>query len=213
MIIVTDLSDVLVKGINEVADRITADHGWEIGQQCQAHFHEVHDGFDELMRGWLTLDEFCEHFVSTHSLPFSKEYLKRVFLESFHERVAGTFEVYKSINYVPMQRDASAPPRIYLASDHIKELVPTIKEALPEIFEMFSGEFWSYEMGKLKRDSGFFEETLYKLKVCPKQIVLVDDNKANIDAASRVGIRGILFKDACKLKEELCNLGFGFSSN
>lgn len=212
MVILSDLSDVLVKGINEVASRIVVDYGWEIGQKCQARFHGVQDGFDDLMRGFLTLDEFCEKFISTNRLPFSKEYLKRVFLESFLERVAGTFEVYNSINYVPRQYDSS-DRRIYIASDHIKELVPVIKEAQPEIFEMLSGEFWSYEMGKLKRDSGFFEEILYKLKVCPKQIVLVDDNKANIDAASRVGINGILFENAYGLRISLHNLGFGFSAS
>jgi hypothetical protein len=45
------------------------------------------------------------------------------------------------------------------------------------------------------------------LDVKPNESILIDDHKVNINAAERIGIRGIQFEDAMKLEESLKSLG------
>ena len=55
----------------------------------------------------------------------------------------------------------------------------------------------------------FFKEYLTKNKLNPDKtrIIFIDDRKANVNAARKLGLIGIHFKDANQLRKELRNLG------
>ena len=54
---------------------------------------------------------------------------------------------------------------------------------------------YSHEVGLEKPDRRIYQLTWERLKLRPKEIIFVDDVEENIEAAQRLGIHGILFKD------------------
>ena len=216
MIILSDLSDVLIKGMDRATDIIADDLSWSIGEMCKSKLHRSDGNLDKLMRGEIRLEDFYAGFIPVigRSL-LGQRYFDKILDKALSESIPGTFEVYQSINVSPLSFKNSLAiagrPEIYITSDHITELIPKIKAFHPNIFELVSGEFWSCEMGKTKRDPGYFEEVLDEIGITADQAILIDDRTENIVAASKVGIKGVCFKNAYELRNELHTLGFSFS--
>ena len=55
----------------------------------------------------------------------------------------------------------------------------------------------------LKPEKEIYEEILNKYSLKPEETVFIDDMKVNIDAAEKLGIKGIHLPDYTKLKEKL----------
>jgi putative hydrolase of the HAD superfamily len=54
---------------------------------------------------------------------------------------------------------------------------------------LLDGAFWSYELGVAKPDPAFFTAILGQLDVEPADVLFVDDNARNVEAARTVGLR------------------------
>ncbi len=65
----------------------------------------------------------------------------------------------------------------------------------------------SYEVGIMKPDPAIYMYTLSKLDVRPEEAFFVDDLPENVEAARRLDIHGILFKNANQMKEKIKKLG------
>ncbi|CAM9003152.1 unnamed protein product [Rhodiola kirilowii] len=74
-----------------------------------------------------------------------------------------------------------------------------------------SWTFCSCVMGKRKPDPEFYVEVLRHLQVEPADCIFIDDRLNNVEAASKLGIVGIQFKNAHLLRHELSSLGFHVS--
>lgn len=61
----------------------------------------------------------------------------------------------------------------------------------------------SYKIGYTKPDAKIFYEALKKSMVSASQCIYIDDIKEHIDAASKIGINGILFQSIDELKKDL----------
>lgn len=61
--------------------------------------------------------------------------------------------------------------------------------------EIFDPICYSHEQGVLKPDAHAFELALDRMAASAEQVLFVDDNLPNIDAAQAVGIRAILHRD------------------
>ncbi|MDO5048350.1 MAG: HAD family phosphatase [Actinomycetaceae bacterium] len=61
----------------------------------------------------------------------------------------------------------------------------------------------SGEVGLAKPDRRIFERLLQLIDKSPKEVVFIDDNVDNVEAASALGIDAILFTDADQLRTEL----------
>lgn len=85
---------------------------------------------------------------------------------------------------------------------HIKHLKKTYKISKP-----FNVSIFSAQVGMRKPDPKIYKLILKKLKVRPKQTVFVDDIKRNINAAKKIGINGILFKNNRQLFRDLKKFG------
>ncbi len=79
----------------------------------------------------------------------------------------------------------------------------TIAYARYPFFELFDGIVVSGEEKLIKPDPQIYKVLLERYKLIPSESVFIDDNPANIDAAQKLGIHGILFKSSDQLKEEL----------
>jgi putative hydrolase of the HAD superfamily len=63
--------------------------------------------------------------------------------------------------------------------------------------------FFSCEMGLRKPESAIYERTLQELDCKPENVVFIDDRQENVDAAARLGIPSIVFRDCDDLKQQL----------
>lgn len=61
--------------------------------------------------------------------------------------------------------------------------------------------------GVAKPDERIFNTFLQRIGRPAEECVFIDDSQANIDAASRLGFTGILFRSAPQLRDELHSLG------
>ncbi len=54
--------------------------------------------------------------------------------------------------------------------------------------DLFDATFYSYELGVAKPDPGYFTAVLDRLDAPADQVLFVDDNRANVEAARTVGL-------------------------
>lgn len=67
--------------------------------------------------------------------------------------------------------------------------------------------FVSCHMGLRKPDLEIYLEAARRLKLDPSDCVFVDDRAKNVEAAMAVGMKGIVFRNAKQLEEELAAQG------
>ena len=72
--------------------------------------------------------------------------------------------------------------------------------------ELFDVVFCSGDEGIMKPDRRAFETVLERLGAAPSEAVFIDDDPGHVEAARRLGLRGILFATARQLSEELAPL-------
>jgi putative hydrolase of the HAD superfamily len=75
------------------------------------------------------------------------------------------------------------------------------------VYQNFDTVVLSHEIGMLKPDLEIYEYLLKKLQVKPEEVIFTDDKINNIEAAAKLGIHAILFKNIEQLKTELEKLG------
>lgn len=67
---------------------------------------------------------------------------------------------------------------------------------------LFHYEFISSELGVAKPDKEIFEVVLRKLSLNPDEVIFIDDQQKNVDAAKDLGIKGIVFSGSARLLED-----------
>jgi len=67
--------------------------------------------------------------------------------------------------------------------------------------------FLSYRMHALKPDRAIFEGVVRQLNLPPSEVLYFDDLADNVDAASSIGMRGLLFAGLAKLDQDLGDFG------
>lgn len=101
---------------------------------------------------------------------------------------------YERIKLVQSLR-ATCP--VYLLSNtnniHIESCNKYFKQkfGIAKVADLFDEAFYSYEMGLWKPQNEIYETLLEKIGLKPNQVLFVDDNKANIESASKMGIQTI----------------------
>jgi len=78
------------------------------------------------------------------------------------------------------------------------------------LYNGFDQVVLSTEVGMEKPDAEIYIYTLKALNVKPEEAVFVDDLQENIEAANIIGMHGLLFTDADKLKKDFIELGVKF---
>ena len=74
------------------------------------------------------------------------------------------------------------------------------------LFKFFHPLFNSIHTHLVKPDHRVYEHVLREIKTQPDETVFVDDLKANVEAATKVGITGIQFLGIDQLKNDLRRL-------
>jgi glucose-1-phosphatase len=105
--------------------------------------------------------------------------------------------------------------------DYIRSLRPRLKTGLLsnawdnlrrvvndtwEIADAFDDIVISAEVGISKPDPRIYELAVQRLGVLPRQAVFVDDFPHNVEAAQRVGLKGILFRNSDQVRQDIESL-------
>jgi len=99
-------------------------------------------------------------------------------------------------------RELKGKYSLYILSNSCPELKRCV-EANREIYEIFDGIYYSFEIGLKKPDRRSYEFVLEKNNLLPEECVMVDDTTANINAAEELGIKGVLYHYPKKLMKDL----------
>ena len=75
-----------------------------------------------------------------------------------------------------------------------------------QVLDLFDTVFCSGDEGVVKPYAAAFEITLERLGVEPHEAIFIDDTLEHVEAARKLGLRGILFTTAEALEEELARL-------
>jgi len=84
-----------------------------------------------------------------------------------------------------------------------------IRKKFPEIM-IFDEYILSFEVGLMKPDPQIYREALKRAKAEVEECVFIDDMKENVEAASKLGINGILMEPKANLEAILRKLGLTF---
>lgn len=213
-VILTDAMDVLFCCFADLAS-LLHDASGVSEKQLDARFWENIDNLWELCRANISEIEFWERFIGDvdwvddngNAVKPDTEELLMVFRNNMKRRVTGVFEIYQKL-----QNDYGLS--FYMASDHVKEIVPDLVSWHPEVFEMIPEErrFWSCDLKMVKRDSEFFPFVLKvmeeKFGIHKDEILFIDDSEVNIEMARKNGIKAIRFESAEQLAKDLKAYGF-----
>ncbi len=188
--IIFDLSEVLIFGLVGVEKNLSP--------IVQLPEHEILKCFSgsllqEICRGEISEDAYLQQILTIQGWSISAEALKINIRTNFHREVEGTRSILLHL---------AKKHEVVLLSDHAREWITYIKSVHPFLNE-FKRTFFSYELGKTKKDSRTFEEVLEKIACQANECWLIDDSAENIAIAASVGINGIQFQNAKQLQEEL----------
>ena len=217
MIILSDLSEVLIHGLQGTEEVVKEKYGDRTADKFYRRMMdiEVDNCFRNLLRGYIKEDTFWLTFLSEDYWPFDYKQAEKLFGENLQRpRIDGVLEVYSSITAYPekigSEKKCTGRPQIWIISDHVKERISDLHEYHKDLFDLVDQEIWSCSMGKVKGDDGFFERILEDNSIQLDDVVFIDDWDRNTKKATSLGIQCIEFKDAEQLKDSLTNLGFEF---
>lgn len=218
MIILTDLSEVLIRGVPGAEEFIEERYDKEAAKKLVSRHHEINSTFQDLLRGSITEDAYWQEFFKEGNYPFDAAEAREALSWNLTQAIPGTLNVYQRIIAYPRSFGsgdfgmAKGMPTIYIVSDHIANRINEIKAEHPGIFRVVKDEFWSCDLGKIKGDPEFFPMVLKDGHMKPDEVLFIDDDQGNIDSAARAGIRGIRFENAIQLETVLKGYGFVFAS-
>lgn len=72
-----------------------------------------------------------------------------------------------------------------------------------EFKKHFHGGVFSYLENLLKPEKEIYLKLIEKYELVPEETIFIDDSKANIEMANKIGINGIVFKNPERLREDL----------
>jgi putative hydrolase of the HAD superfamily len=191
-LIIFDLSDVLIKGMEGVEIALAKELRKDVSHVSKEMF-----SFDYRLFwiGETKEDDCLKNLIKTYRWNIDVEKLKQLIRNNFYE-IPGTRKI---INELKKRY------QITLLSVNPPEWVTFLEDKF-DIRSLFPQRHYSYEIKSTKREKEAFQFIINKYKVDAHKILLIDDSTRNILVAQSLGIKGIKFKSATQLKEDLINL-------
>lgn len=155
----------------------------------QALYNTIFKSKEWLMldRGTLTEEEAVHIFCTRQ--PHLQNQIKYV-MENWHEMHIPMNESVQLLKHFK-----SSGYHIYLLSNYHKKAFKIISERYDFIREV-DGRIISCDVKLLKPEKSIYEALLNTYGLKPEECLFLDDAPENIEAANRLGINGVCFKDA-----------------
>ena len=148
-------------------------------------------------RGEITTRQFFLHAKKALNSKVSFKTFARLWNDIFWEN-AGIRKILKQL--------ARRYP-LYLISNTNQLHFNHVKKEFPKIFRHFKRTFPSHELGRRKPDRRIYWKVLRTIKLRPEEAVFIDDMPRFVEAARKVGMKGICFRSNVQLKRDLKKLG------
>lgn len=190
--IIFDLSEVLIKGIIGIGEKLTP------------YIEQPADIIDkafwgpnlrELFIKNISEDKYLDNIITLNNWDISKPIIKKIIRNNYH------FTYDENISLL---KELSTKYPVYLLSDHGIEWIEYI-HSHHNFFSVFQKQFYSYEYGSTKKEEKTFQHFLNSTGLKAEECLFIDDNFKNVETAKRVGITAVQFKDGDDLKENVSN--------
>lgn len=146
--------------------------------------------------GLISSNEFFNKIVEKCNLSISKHEFIKVFTNIFTP-IQTTLELIKKLK--PKYKIALLSNTNELDFEH------TIKPI--EIFNLFNAVTLSFKVKAMKPDAKIYLDCLKKLNLKPEECVHIDDREDYVEAANKIGIKGIHYTGYDELVNSLKELG------
>lgn len=158
---------------------------------CSMEWHTLQDGGRSPAAG---TEDLIKQF------PQQEEAIRAFYTrwkEMFDGPIEGSVQILKEL------KEKGYP--VYALSNWNRELYEQTVEDFP-FLEWFDGKIISSEEGMKKPDENIYQLLFERYHINPQTAVFIDDNKANIETAKRLGLHSILFTTPEALRKELQTL-------
>jgi HAD superfamily hydrolase (TIGR01509 family) len=91
--------------------------------------------------------------------------------------------------------------KLYGLTNWCSKVYQTIEQF--EIFKLLDGYVISSEEKFIKPEPEIYQRLFAKFNLCPEECIFTDDKEENIIGSERLGMKGIVFKNAKQYEEEL----------
>jgi len=124
-------------------------------------------------------------------------------LSTCQKPITGTIEIIKSLHAQGYE--------LAIASNMGKETLHALQEKYPHVFKYFSfivtcDTIDTSELRIKKPDTKFFELFQKNYNPQKKDVIFIDDNHKNVQAAQKTGMHALIFKNAKALRKQLQRL-------
>ena len=163
-----------------------------LGNVCTEEWNERQDA-------GRTFADAAAELLPAHA---DKAHLIHAFGRRFDEMVPGAIE--ETVAILRELKRAGVP--LYAVTNWSAETFPSAQNRF-DFFAEFDGIVVSGEEGVIKPDPRIFRILLDRYDIPAHAAVFIDDNPANAEAATNLGIHGIHFRSPQQLRRELVELG------
>ena len=164
-----------------------------LGNVCTEEWNERQDA-------GRTFADAAAELLPAHA---DKAHLIHAFGRRFDEMIPGAIE--ETVDILRELKRAGVP--LYAVTNWSAETFPSAQNRFDFLAE-FDGIIVSGEEGVIKPDPRIFRILLDRYDIPAHAAVFIDDNPANAEAATNLGIHGIHFRSPQQLRRELVELGF-----
>jgi glucose-1-phosphatase len=172
-----------------LGDRVSTEEMWRMWLQSKP--------VREFETGRIGADEFAAGVITEFRLPVDS----KQFIASFTEWPTG---LYPGTLQMLAEIPASLKRAVLSNSNSLHWTRVTIDMKLGAAFEH---QFVSHLTGRIKPDSDAFEQVIDTMGVNPEQVLFLDDNQLNIDAAARFGMQAVRVQGLQEARRVLRELG------
>jgi putative hydrolase of the HAD superfamily len=148
----------------------------------------------KLLRGTITYEKAQEEIAERKIASY--EDVKKI----FEERKKFITPIKENINLIESLLDLEYS--VFLLGDFHKEIFYEFLEEIPALQEI-SGKVLSFEVDMLKCEKEIYSYFLKKYHLDPKETLLIDDTRKNIENAECFSMKGLLLKKPEDLSVEL----------
>ena len=145
-------------------------------------------GFDSYEKGEITDPEFRDFVRKLYKIDASDEVLDtcwNAMLVNIPLEKLQLLETLKKTHNVFLLSNTSNIHVNYINNILIKRVTPK------SLDDFFHHSFYSYRMKMRKPDAEIFQQVLDEAKLIPHETLFLDDNQANVDGASKLGIKTV----------------------
>jgi putative hydrolase of the HAD superfamily len=159
---------------------------------------KVYPIFNRALTGKITKEEALNKMAK--NLNSHPDKVEELFIEAYNKMFVRNNELY---DYAYNLKKSEY--KLIILSDQW----PVSNEAIIKIEDRkkFDWAIISCEVGTRKPEKEMFDITIKKTGLSPNEIVFIDDREENIEAAKKVGMNGIVFRNNKQVMEDLKNLG------